>query len=115
MTTTPLAADTLLTGATLVTMDPNHRVIEDGALAIEGPKIAWIGTADQARSQVQAARQHDVRGRVIIPGMVNAHSHLAMTLFRGSVDDMPLEAWLIASGRWKLLMPQPNTAAWEHN
>lgn len=94
MTTTPLAVESLLTGATLVTMDPSRRVIENGALAIEGSKIAWIGTTDQARSQVRATRQCNVRGRVIIPGMVNAHSHLAMTLFRGLVDDMPLEAWL---------------------
>lgn len=90
----PTAADILLTGATLVTMDQGHRVIENGALAIGGAKIAWIGTADQAEGQVQATRQLDLRGRVIIPGLVNAHSHLAMTLFRGLVDDMPLEAWL---------------------
>lgn len=90
----PLSADVLLTGGTVVTMDETRRIISDGALAIEGPHIVWIGTSDQARSQVHPIRRLDTRGRVIIPGLINAHSHLAMTLFRGLVDDMPLEAWL---------------------
>ncbi|MCU0520420.1 MAG: amidohydrolase [Anaerolineae bacterium] len=90
----PLETDLLISGATLVTMDPGRRVIENGALAVTGPNIAWIGSADEARMQVRAARHVDARNRFVIPGMINAHSHLAMTLFRGLVDDMPLEAWL---------------------
>ncbi|MBN1249709.1 MAG: amidohydrolase [Anaerolineae bacterium] len=92
--TLPLTADVLLTGGTLVTMDATRRLIPDGALAIEGPHIVWTGTADKAQTEVRARRQMDTRDRIIIPGLINAHSHLAMTLFRGLVDDMPLELWL---------------------
>ena len=90
----PLPVDTLLTGGTLVTMNAARDVIEDGALAIKGSDIVWIGPAEAARTQVRAARQIDARGKLIIPGLINAHSHLAMTLFRGLADDQPLEAWL---------------------
>lgn len=90
----PFAADVLLTGGTLVTMNAARDVIEDGALAIKGSNIVWIGPAEAAPAQVRATRQITTRDRLIIPGLINAHSHLAMTLFRGLADDMPLEAWL---------------------
>ncbi len=90
----PLAVDLLLTGGTLVTMNGARDVLKDGALAIRGPEIVWMGTTETAKTQVDAARQIDTCGKLIIPGLINAHSHLAMTLFRGLADDQPLEAWL---------------------
>jgi len=75
-------------------MNAARDVIEDGALAIKGSDIVWVGPSEAARAAVRAARQIDVRGKLIIPGLINAHSHLAMTLFRGLADDQPLEAWL---------------------
>jgi len=90
----PLKADVLLTGGTFVTMNVNRDIVEDGALAIKGSDILWIGSAATARTGIRASRQIDTRGKLIIPGLINAHSHLAMTLFRGLADDQPLEAWL---------------------
>lgn len=92
--TYPLEADLVLTGGIFVTMNAAREVIEDGALAIKGPNILWIGSAEAAQTCIRASRQMDTRGKLIIPGLINAHSHLAMTLFRGLADDQPLEAWL---------------------
>jgi 5-methylthioadenosine/S-adenosylhomocysteine deaminase len=91
---TPLTTDYLLIGGMLVTMNSGREVIENGAVAIRGSEIVWIGRADQAGDEVESKNRVDARGGIIIPGLINAHSHLAMTLFRGLVDDQPLEAWL---------------------
>lgn len=89
--TTPV--DTLFTGGTLVTMDANRSIIEDGAAAVTDSRIVWVGKASEAE-QFLPARRIDISGKVLAPGMVNAHGHWAMTLFRGLVDDRPLEDWL---------------------
>ncbi len=92
--TMPIVADMLLIGGTLVTMNSKREIIKNGALAIRGSEIAWIGSAEEAEHQVEADRRIDARDGIIIPGLINAHSHLPMTLFRGLADDQPLEAWL---------------------
>ena len=78
-----------------MTMNGKREVIENGAVAVRGSEIAWVGKADRAAIQEdQPVRTLDTTGKLVIPGLVNAHSHLAMTIFRGLVDDQPLEAWL---------------------
>ncbi|MBE0697936.1 MAG: amidohydrolase family protein, partial [Anaerolineaceae bacterium] len=94
MTLFPLPIDFLLEHATLVTMDAQRRVIKDGALAIKDSRIVWLGAASEVPEHFVAAQRLDLTGKVAAPGMVNAHGHMAMTLFRGLVDDRPLEAWL---------------------
>ena len=91
---TPITADHLIAGGILVTMNSGREVIENGAVGIKGSEIVWIGRAEQAADEVESKNRIDARGDIIIPGLINAHSHLAMTLFRGLVDDQPLEAWL---------------------
>jgi 5-methylthioadenosine/S-adenosylhomocysteine deaminase len=90
----PQAVDLLLKGGTFVTMDAERRVIENGALAIRAERIVALGPADEILPTVSPARVLDITGQVVTPGFINAHGHWAMTLFRGMVDDMPLEAWL---------------------
>ena len=84
--------DVLITGGTIVTMDGERRVLEDGAVAIRGRQIdAVLGAQDrrpEARSTI------DARGKIVIPGLVNAHGHAAMTLLRGIADDLSLLEWL---------------------
>ena len=92
--TQPILADFLFTGATIVTMDPQRRILHDSAVAVQSGRIAWIGPTADAPAQVQAAAALDLRGGVLIPGLVNTHGHWAMTLYRGLVDDCPLEKWL---------------------
>lgn len=84
--------DTIIRGGHVVTMDRARAVWEDGIVAVRGQEIAWVGPSGQA--QFQSKKTIDASGKIVIPGLINAHSHLAMTLFRGLVDDMPLEPWL---------------------
>jgi 5-methylthioadenosine/S-adenosylhomocysteine deaminase len=74
-------------------MDDDRRTIADGAVAIRGDRIAAVGTT-AALSGLPAAEVIDARGGIIMPGLVNTHTHAAMTLFRGLADDLPLMAWL---------------------
>lgn len=89
-----VTADLLLTGGTILTMDPARRIITDGAVALTNSRIAWIGARAEAMRLFPTVRRIDTSGKLIAPGMVNTHGHWAMTLFRGLVDDRPLEDWL---------------------
>lgn len=86
--------DLLITGGTIVTMDSQRRVIEGGAIAIQGNSITNIFLAADKPQNMQAKRVIDAHNKVIIPGLINAHSHIAMTLFRGFVEDLVLFKWL---------------------
>ena len=86
--------DLLITGGKIVTMDAERRVISDGALAISGNKIQDIFSAGELPSTIKARKTIKADGKVIIPGLINAHSHIAMTLFRGFVEDLVLHKWL---------------------
>lgn len=90
----PIIVDYLLVGGTIITMDAERSVIQNGAVAIKNSKIVWIGAQDQAVTQFESTQTMDLSGKVVIPGLVNTHGHWAMTLFRGLVDDRPLESWL---------------------
>ena len=82
-----LVVDTLITGATIVTMDDERRVITDAALAIRGDRIAAVGRADEVAAQVAAAEVIDGRGFVMTPGFVNGHVHATETLVKGFVPE----------------------------
>jgi 5-methylthioadenosine/S-adenosylhomocysteine deaminase len=84
--------DLLLTGATVLTMDADFRVHEDGAVAIAGDAI--VGVGPEAR-QFAAKETIDCSGRVVMPGLINAHTHVAMALLRGLADDLRLDVWLM--------------------
>jgi len=89
------AADWILTNATIVTMDDEGRIVEDGAVAVQGGALVAVGPAAEVRSSFTAANVHDCRGRLLIPGLVNAHTHAPMTLLRGLADDLRLDVWLL--------------------
>jgi 5-methylthioadenosine/S-adenosylhomocysteine deaminase len=90
----PEAADLLVTGGLLVTMDAGHRLIQDGALAIQGDTIVWVGKRSEVEARYQATQVVDARGTLVLPGLINGHAHAAMSLFRGLADDLSLEDWL---------------------
>jgi len=77
----------------LITMAKGSDPIPDGVVVTEDGQIVYAGPAAKAPQQ-PADQVIDAEGGVILPGFVNAHTHLAMTLFRGAADDMPLQAWL---------------------
>lgn len=94
----PVGFDLLVTHATIVTMDPARRVIEDGVVGVNGDSIAFVGTVSDLRAQAMngltAKETVDATGKLIIPGLINGHTHIPMVLFRGLVDDVTLDDWL---------------------
>jgi len=85
-------ADIVITGGTVVTMaGPN---IDNGAVAIEGHNIVAVGKAADIARRFTAKRTIEAKGMAVVPGFVNAHTHVAMTLFRGIADDRDLMDWL---------------------
>ncbi len=85
---------TVLTGATIITCDADDRVIDDGAIAIVGNTIAAIGPTPEVTAAYPDGARRPLGGAIVLPGLINAHTHLAMTLFRGLADDVNLEGFL---------------------
>jgi 5-methylthioadenosine/S-adenosylhomocysteine deaminase len=84
--------DILIQNGMILTMDPRLTVIEKGFIAIQGDTITRIGSG--VAPLLTACRIIDADGGIILPGLVNGHTHAAMTLFRGLADDLPLMEWL---------------------
>ena len=87
--------DVVLAHGTLVTMDDVYTLIQNGALAIQGETIVAVGTSDEILRDYPAAEVVDCHDCAIIPGLINAHTHVAMTLLRGLADDLRLDVWLM--------------------
>ncbi len=77
------AIDLVLLGGTIVTMDGDRRVIEDGGIAVMGGRIIAVGTRNEIISKYSGRDTVDATGRTVIPGLINGHTHAPMTLFRG--------------------------------
>ncbi|MEM7765307.1 MAG: TRZ/ATZ family hydrolase [Pseudomonadota bacterium] len=86
--------DLLLTARWVVTVDDDNRVLDNAGLAIRGGRIVAIDSEDSLRRQWQAREHIDCGRAALLPGLVNTHTHAAMSLFRGIADDVPLETWL---------------------
>lgn len=87
-------ADLILSGGTFVTMDGHWRVIDDGALAIADGRIIALGKQEEIERQYRARETLSTKGKLIVPGLINTHTHVPMTLFRGLADDLQLRDWL---------------------
>jgi len=86
--------DLIIKGATIVTMDSARRVINNGAVAVDHGRIASVGTAADIDAAYTAREVLNADGKVVIPGLINGHTHVPMTLFRGIADDLDLQEWL---------------------
>lgn len=86
--------DLIVAGDYVVTMDERQPLIERGAVAIDKGAIVAVGPADQIMAGYRGARVLPGAGKVVMPGLVNGHTHLAMALFRGLADDLKLDDWL---------------------
>jgi 5-methylthioadenosine/S-adenosylhomocysteine deaminase len=86
--------DLIVSGGTVVTMDASRRVIEDGAVAVTGGRIVAVGKRTDVLRGYTAREVLDARGRAVIPGLINGHTHIPMSLFRGIADDLDLSEWL---------------------
>lgn len=87
--------DILLTNATVLTMDQSFNQFEPGAVAIQGDSILAAGPEAHLRDIYAAGQEIDCGGKVLMPGLVNAHTHVPMTLLRGLADDLRLDVWLL--------------------
>ncbi|MGB7228301.1 MAG: amidohydrolase family protein, partial [Candidatus Acidiferrales bacterium] len=86
--------DLLIVHGTVITMDSARHVYDDGAVAIRGDSIVAVGPAQDLASRYDATRTIDAGGQLVTPGLIDGHTHAAMTLFRGLSDDLPLNDWL---------------------
>ncbi len=87
-------ADVIISGGTLLTMAGSGPPVRDGCIAVEGDTIAAVGARDEVEHAYSARQKIEAEGCVIMPGLVNGHTHSAMTCFRGMADDLRLEDWL---------------------
>ncbi len=86
--------DTIWSARWVVTMDARRRVIENGAVAVRGDHIVDVGARADIDRRYRAAQRLDRPEAILAPGLVNTHTHAAMSLFRGIADDMNLQDWL---------------------
>ena len=88
------SADLVVSGGTIVTMDGQRRVIEDGAIAVNRDAIVGIGPRAEIEAKYAARQEIDARGKLVLPGLIDGHTHVPMTLLRGLKDDVTLDVWL---------------------
>lgn len=87
--------DSLLVHGVVLTMNPALDRYQDGGVAVRGDSIVAVGPADTLLAEYEAAEVINCQGQIIMPGLVNAHTHAPMTLLRAMADDLRLDVWLI--------------------
>jgi len=87
-------ADVIVSGGIVVTMDGAREVYSEGSVAVRGDSIVAVGARAEVESRYRAAQVIDARGHLVLPGFINGHTHVPMTLFRGLHDDVTLNDWL---------------------
>ena len=88
-------ADWLFTNAIVLAMDEEMHIYEPGAVAVGGNTIIGVGAQSELEKRFSAEHKFDCGGKVLMPGLVNAHTHVPMTLLRGLADDLRLDVWLL--------------------
>ena len=87
-------ADMIVTGGTIVTMDKSGTILNDGMIAVRGDTIVALGPRKDIEARYAGARTIDAQDSLVLPGFINGHTHVPMTLFRGIHDDVTLSDWL---------------------
>ena len=88
-------ADIILSNALVLTMDENLTQYFPGAVAVKGDSILAVGYEDEIKKEYSASETIDCKSKVLMPGLINAHTHVPMTLLRGLADDLRLDVWLM--------------------
>jgi 5-methylthioadenosine/S-adenosylhomocysteine deaminase len=86
--------DLIVSGGIVVTMDGGRAIYQDGSVAVRGDSIVAVGPRGDVEARYHGAQVIDARGRLVLPGFINGHTHVPMTLFRGIHDDVTLNDWL---------------------
>ena len=90
----PRGISLIVTNAIVVTMNPAGAVIRQGAVAVDGADIVAVGPAMDVTTRFRAKETIDAAGQIVLPGLVNTHTHAPMVLYRGLADDLALSEWL---------------------
>ena len=83
----------ILADGWLITMNERREILERGSVCVENDRIADVGSRQQLQQKYPGAEVVDCSGRIVMPGMVNTHTHLFQTLLKGLGDDMVLKKW----------------------
>ena len=86
--------DLMVVGGIVLTADQDWNVYDPGAVAVDRGAIVGLGPREEVEPAYRGRERIDASGKLIMPGLINAHTHAPMTLFRGIADDLPLETWL---------------------
>jgi 5-methylthioadenosine/S-adenosylhomocysteine deaminase len=84
----------VITGGIVITVDSARHIYNPGAVAVDGADIVAVGSAAEIGARFRGAERIDAAGSVIIPGLINTHTHAPMVMYRGLADDLPLQEWL---------------------
>jgi 5-methylthioadenosine/S-adenosylhomocysteine deaminase len=90
----PRAVSTIVANGAVVTVDARRTIYNPGSVAIDGTTIVGVGAAADIAARFKAANEIDATGSIVIPGLINAHAHAPMVLYRGLADDLRLQEWL---------------------
>jgi 5-methylthioadenosine/S-adenosylhomocysteine deaminase len=88
------SADWIVHGKYVITMDATRRLIPDGAVAVRGSRIVGVGTQAEIRTRFTSPEIIDRSDSLVLPGLIDTHTHAPMSLFRGIADDKHLQDWL---------------------
>src|SRR5712671_690141 len=94
---TKAKVDLIVTGGTVVTMDGSRTIYDDAMVAVKGDTIVAVGPRRELKGKYSGAQTVDAKGKLVLPGLINGHTHVPMTLLRGLKDDVTLEEWLTKS------------------
>ena len=93
-TETRTPVDLLIHNAMVLTLNDSDDIFHPGAVAVSDDEIIWVGPEDSWPARFEPREELDMAGGLVMPGLINAHTHAAMTCFRGLADDLPLSVWL---------------------
>jgi 5-methylthioadenosine/S-adenosylhomocysteine deaminase len=88
-------ADMIFKNAIVLTMDEAYRIYNPGAVIVKGDSILDVGNQDEILKKYESVEEMDCEGKILMPGLINAHTHVPMTLLRGLADDLRLDVWLM--------------------
>ena len=88
------AISLVVSGGTVITENAAHQVLTPGSVAIDGADIVEVGTPEAIAAKYQARETVDARGQIVLPGLINTHTHAPMVMYRGLADDLALMDWL---------------------
>ena len=106
-----MSVDLLVHGGDVLTVDEAGTVVRGGAVAVHEGEIVAVGPAPELRARFTADEEIDAGGCLVLPGLINTHTHLAMTLLRGRADDVTLQGFLERVLRWEAELLTPKNVA----